>query len=103
MGFVEDFTAFLEEYGVIGLAVAFVIGQEVNNLVDVIVEYAIMPIIGVFLQKGGWQQATATVLGIEFGIGQLLSATINFVIIALLVFVFVRYLLGREEVGKIGK
>lgn len=103
MGFVEDFTAFLEEYGVIGLAVAFVIGQEVNNLVDVIVEYSIMPIIGVFLPEGGWQQATATVLGVEFGIGQLLSATINFVIIALLVFIFVRYLLGREEVGKIGK
>jgi large conductance mechanosensitive channel len=103
MGFTEDFTAFLEEYGVIGLAIAFVIGQEVNNLVDVIVESAIMPIIGVFLPEGGWQQATATFLGIEFGVGQLLSATINFVVIAFLVFVVVKYLLGKDEVGKIGK
>jgi len=103
MGFTEDFVSFLEEYGVIGLAVAFVIGAEVNNLVNVIVEEAIMPIVGVFLPEGGWQEATAVILGIEFGVGRLLGATINFVIIALLVFVFVKYLLGREEVSKIGK
>lgn len=103
MGFVEDFTSFLEEYGVIGLAVAFVIGAEVNNFVNVIVEEAIMPILGVFLPAGGWQQATATIIGIEFGIGRLLGATINFLVIALLVFVFVKYLLGKKDVGKIGK
>ncbi len=62
-----------------------------------------MPVVGVFLPGGGWQQATATFIGIEFGVGQLLSATINFVVIALLVFMFVKYLLGREDVGKIGK
>jgi large conductance mechanosensitive channel len=103
MSFVEDFTSFLEEYGVIGLAVAFVIGAEVNNLVNVIVEEAIMPIAEVFLPAGGWQQTTAVIIGIEFGIGRLLSATINFVVIALLVFVFVRYLLGKKDIGKIGK
>lgn len=103
MGFIDDFASFLEEYGVIGLAVAFVIGSEVNNLVNVIVEEAIMPIVGLFLPEGGWQQATATVIGIEFGVGRLLSASINFVIIALLVFVFVKYLLGKKSAGKIGK
>lgn len=103
MIFIEDFTQFLDEYGVIGLAIAFVIGQEVNNLVDAVVDAAIMPIVSVFLPEGGWQQATATLLGIEFGIGQLISATINFVIIALLVFVFVKYILKKEKVGKIGK
>lgn len=101
MSFLDDFLKFLDEYGVIGLAIAFVVGAEVNNLVNVIVEEAIMPVIGVFLPEGGWQQSTATVAGIEFGVGQLLSATINFVIIALLVFLFVKYALGREEVGKI--
>ena len=101
MAFFQDFIQFLEEYGVIGLAVAFVIGAEVNNLVSAIVDNAIMPIVGVFLPEGNWQQATATVFGIEFGVGQLLSAAINFVIIALLVYVFVRYLLGRQDVGKI--
>lgn len=103
MGFIEEFTKFLEEYGVIGLAIAFVIGQEVNNLVNAIVEDAIMPVVGVFLPEGSWQQATATILGIQFGIGDLLSATINFIIIALLVFGSVKYLLGRKDIGKIGK
>lgn len=103
MGFLDDFTDFLEKYGIIGLAVAFVIGQEVNNLVDTIVDHAIMPLVGVFLPEGNWQEATSTVFGIEFGTGQLLSASINFVVIALLVFIFVKYLLGRDDVGKIGK
>lgn len=103
MAFMDDFVNFLEEYGIIGLAIAFVVGVEVNNLVNTVVEEAIMPIVGVFLPEGGWQQATATVFGVEFGVGQLLGAVINFVIILLLVFLFVKYLLGKEEVGKIGK
>lgn len=98
MGFTQDFTDFLEEYKVIGLAVAFVIGAEVNSLVNTIVEEAIMPIAGVFLPEGSWQKATATFLGIEFGLGPLLSAAINFVIIALLVFMFVKYILGKNNI-----
>lgn len=101
MSFLDDFVSFLEEYRVIGLAIAFVIGAEVNNLVKAIVEEIIMPILGVFLPEGGWETATTTILGIEFGTGRLISAGINFIIIALLVFLFVRYALGRKEVGKI--
>lgn len=103
MGFLEVFTSFLQEYGVVGLAVAFVIGAEVNNLVKVIVEEALMPIVEVFLPEGGWETSTAILFGVEFGVGRLISASINFVIIALLVFGFVKYALGKEEVKKIGK
>lgn len=96
MGFMEDFVEFLEEYGVIGLAIAFVVGVEVNNLVNTVVEEAIMPVIGVFLPEGSWQQATATLFGVEFGVGQLMGAAINFLIILLLVFLFAKFLLGKE-------
>lgn len=101
MGFIDDFVEFIEEYNVVGLAIAFVIGVEVNSLVNAIVEGAIMPIVGVFLPEGGWQTAAWTIMEIEFQIGHILSALINFTIIALLVFAFVRYILKKQEVKKI--
>ncbi len=102
MGFIGDFTQFLEEYGVLGLAIAFVIGVAVKDLVSSTVDSLIMPIVSVFLPEGSWESAIWTVADIEFRIGNFLSALIDFLIIALLIFVFVRYVLRKEEVGKIG-
>lgn len=101
MRLLTDFTKFLEEYGVIGLAVAFVMGLAVKDLVTSIVDNLIMPIVGVLLPSGNWQNAVWEIAGISFGIGQLLSALIDFVLIAMLVFIFVKYALGKEEVEKI--
>lgn len=101
MSFVDDFIEFLEEYGVLGLAIAFVIGLAVKDLVSATVNSLIMPLITVFLPAGDWQAATLEVMSIEFQIGFFLSALIDFLIIALLIFIFVRYVLGRTEVEKI--
>lgn len=101
MTFLEDFTQFLEEYGVLGLAIAFVIGVAVQDLVSAIVNDIIMPVVEVFLPAGGWRNYTAGIAGIEFQIGHFLAELIDFVIIALLIFIFVKYVLGKEEVGKI--
>jgi len=101
MSFLEDFISFLEEYGVIGLAVAFVIGLAVKDLVSSTVDDIIMPIAGVFLPEGGWETYTLAVAGINLQVGSFLSSLIDFIIIALLVFVFVKYVLKKEEAGKI--
>lgn len=52
MGLLEDFSTFLEEYGVVGLAIAFVIGLAVTDLVSAIVDNIVMPIVEVFLPAG---------------------------------------------------
>lgn len=101
MGLVEDFTQFLDEYGVLGLAIAFVMGLAVKDLVSSTVDDLIMPLVEFFLPQGGWEAWTATVAGIEFMVGSFLAALIDFLIIALLIFVFVRYILRKEEVEKI--
>lgn len=100
MGFIEEFTQFLEEYGVLGLAVAFVIGLAVKDLVSATVDGIVMPVVEVFLPEGSWQTATVTIASIEFQAGLFLSALIDFLMIALLVFVFVKHVMGREEVKK---
>lgn len=97
MGLLEDFSAFLDEYGVIGLAIAFVIGLAVTDLVSAIVDHVVMPVVSVFLPAGDWQTATLTVASIEFGIGHFLAALIDFLIIAFLIFLFVRYALPEAS------
>ena len=99
MAILAEFRDFLEEYGVVGLVVAFVIGLAVKDLVSATVDDIVMPIVGVFLPAGGWQNATLTIVSIELLIGHFLAALIDFLIIAFLVFLVVRYALpeGDEE------
>lgn len=101
MEFASEFLEFLEEYKVIGLAIGFVIGVSVKDLVSATVEDLIMPVVEVFLPAGSWESATFNLLGIEFLIGHFLSVLINFLIIALLVFLFVKYVLRKEKVEKL--
>ena len=88
--FKEQYIAFLITFGIIGLAIAFVIGQAVSKVVNSFVKDIIDPTIGLFL-PGSLNNMSATVMGIygvpsEFKYGDLISNIIEFIIIALLVF-----------------
>ncbi len=99
---IDDFIAFLQEYGVIGLAIAVVMGTATKDLVNAIVESIIMPLIAVLLPGENWREAIFAVGPVEFGIGQLIGALLDFLIIALVIYLFVKLVLGRENVEKIG-
>ncbi|MFB6190118.1 MAG: MscL family protein [Candidatus Nanohaloarchaea archaeon] len=101
MSLLEEFTKFLEEYGVLGLAIAFVIGDAVSGLVKAIVNDLIMPVVELFLPAGEWQNYTVTFIRAELKLGHFMASVLDFTIIALLVFLFVKYALGKEEVKKI--
>jgi len=88
--FKQQYIAFLITFGIIGLAIAFVIGQAVSKVVSSFVKDIIDPTIGLFL-PGNLSDMSATVIGIygtpsEFKYGDLISNIIEFIIIALLVF-----------------
>lgn len=97
MGIAAEFTEFLKEYKVTGLAVAFVIGTAVTALVQSLVNQIIMPVIGIVLPKGDWQTATVNLGGALIGWGAFLAALINFIIIALVIFLIVRSLEGKGK------
>jgi large conductance mechanosensitive channel len=92
----SDFTRFLKEYGVIGLAIAVIIGGKAGELVKAIVDGLLMPIVGLVLPGGDWQKWT---LG-PFAIGSVLAALLNFLIVAFLVYWFAKKVLKEETVGK---
>jgi large conductance mechanosensitive channel len=87
----QEFFDFLKTFGIIGLAIAFVIGQAASRLVTAFVNDIIDPIIGFFLPAGSLEAVSFTVTNLagtttEFRYGDLISNIIDFVIIAFLVF-----------------
>lgn len=77
------------------------IGLAVKDLVSSIVDDVVMLIIEVALQEGNWQTATISIGKVEFQIGHLVRSLIDFIIIALLIFVFVKYALKKKDVKKV--
>jgi len=59
--FIQEFVFFLKTFGVIGLAIAFVIGQAASALVNAFVKDIIDPFIGLFLPAGSLAAVTIKV------------------------------------------
>ena len=87
----QEFFYFLKTFGIIGLAIAFVIGQAASGLVTSFVDDIINPLIGLFIPAGNLDAVSIQVPNIsggttEFRIGHLISSIIDFMIITLVVF-----------------
>jgi large conductance mechanosensitive channel len=85
-GMVEEFKVFLSKYGVVGLAVAFIIGGAAGKLVSALVSDILMPVITFFIPGGAWQEATLTLGPIVLLVGHFIGVVVDFLIIAFAVF-----------------
>lgn len=99
-GLILDFLEFLKEYKVVALAVAFIIGVAATALVKSLVDNIIMPFVGVLVPSGNWETATLALGPVILGIGPFFAECINFVIIAAVVFMIAKYVMGEEKVEK---
>ena len=96
----KEFVAFLKQYGVIGLAIAVIIGGKANALVTSIVDGILMPIVTFMVPGGNWRTASLDVGPIHFLPGPVLGSAVDFVIVAWLVFLFAKKVLKEETVAK---
>lgn len=96
----REFLEFMKTYGVIGLAIAVVIGGKVNALVTAVVDGLVMPIITMLVPAGTWREAGFEIGGAKFLYGPVIGAGIDFLIVALLVFWFAKKMLKEETVTK---
>ncbi len=96
----QEFIAFLKQYGVIGLAIAVIIGGKANTLVTALVDGILMPIVTFFIPGGAWRTATLDVGSVHFLLGPVLGAAADFLIVAWLVFWFSKKVLREETVAK---
>ena len=90
-GLWNEFKAFIENYKVMGLAVAFILGLYLGQLVQSMVTDLIMPIIGLALPGMDNLSTLSVAVGNqEFGIGGFLVALITFIIVAFVIFILVK-------------
>jgi len=93
----QEFFDFLKTFGIIGLAIAFIIGAASSSLVTSFVEDIINPLIGLFLPSGSLDQLYVNATGVsdtpsQFRYGHLISEIIDFLIIAFIVFLAYKWL-----------
>ncbi len=100
MGFVKEFLDFLREYNVLTLAIAFIMGTASTALVKSLVDNVIMPVVSPFIPGGTWQTATFSIGAVEIGWGPFLAEVLNFVILAVVVFLIAKKVLKEEKVKK---
>lgn len=97
---VKEFLAFLKDYGVIGLAIAVVIGGKVNTLVTSLVNDLLMPLIFQpaleFANVEDIRQLQVN--GIFYG--RVIGALIDFLIVAFVVFLIAKLIFREEKVVK---
>jgi large conductance mechanosensitive channel len=90
-GLWAEFKGFIESYKVMGLAVAFILGLYLGQLVQALVTYLIMPGIGLALPgMDNLSTLTIPVGSQEFGVGSFLGALITFIIVAFVIFILVK-------------
>ena len=98
----KEFTAFLKQYGVIGLAIAVIIGGKLNDLVSAFVNGLLMPIIGrvTSTASGDWRDWKPELLGIQFEMGKVIGSSVDFLIVAFIVFWMAKKILREAVVTK---
>jgi len=110
---ISEFRAFLKNYNVVGMAIGIVMGAAVTRLVNSVVQSLVMPLINLVMPRGAeWEKAGIVLRkavmendvekfpAIKVLYGDLISTGLNFIIIAILVFLFAKYVRREEKVGK---
>ena len=99
----KEFKEFLLKQNALALAIGVIIGAGIGKVVSSIADNVINPIIGQLLPGGNWREAKiplsrTTENAISYG--QLIGAIVDFVIIALVVFLIARTFIPKREEKK---
>lgn len=97
MGMLKEFKEFAMKGNIVDLAVAVVIGGAFGNIVKALNDSIISPIIAAILGKGGMSDLSFTVGKTVFPIGMFIQAVIDFVLIALVLFLIIRALNSMKK------
>ncbi len=87
----KGFFTFIRNQGVPGLTVGFILGGAVSKLVTALINDIISPLLGLALGSvGGLKEASLKIGTAEILYGDLISVTIDFLVIALVIYLGVK-------------
>jgi len=97
---IKEFMDFLKAYGVIGLAIAVIIGGKLNLLVTSLVNDLLTPLIFQPALKAAGVNNIAELAYNGIMYGKVVGALIDFLVVAFVVFVFAKKIMKEEVVAK---
>lgn len=89
-GLIGEFKTFITRGNVLDLAVGIIVGGAFTAIVTSLVNDILMPFIGVILGGVNFASLSITFKGASIGYGAFIQAVINFLLIALTVFVLIK-------------
>lgn len=95
---VKEFLAFLKEYKIVGVAMAFIMATASTVIVKSLVDNLIMPLVTPFVPD--WKAAVLNLGPFAIKWGAFAADLINFVILALVVFIIAKKILKEQKVEK---
>lgn len=97
--FVDEFKAFAMKGNVIDLAVAVVIGAAFGKIVSSLVADIITPLIGVLMGGVDFSELSYSVGGAELSYGAFMQATLDFLIVAFVIFLVIKAIAKAQNLG----
>ncbi|MER2227773.1 MAG: large conductance mechanosensitive channel protein MscL [Carnobacterium sp.] len=88
--FMDEFKAFAFKGNVLDLAVGVVIGSAFTAIVTALVNFIIMPFVGILTGGTDIQNLSIEVGGAKLEYGAFLQAVVDFILIALVIFIFIK-------------
>ncbi len=90
--FMDEFKAFAFKGNVLDLAVGVVIGSAFTAIVTALVNFIIMPLVGILTGGTDIQNLSIEVGGAKLEYGAFLQAVVDFILIALVIFIFIKFI-----------
>ena len=97
--FFSEFKAFITKGNVIDLAVGVIIGGAFQAIVSSFTGDIVSPLLGL-LVNSDFSELVATVGDVEIRYGAFITAIINFILMALVIFFFLKAIRGAEKRAK---
>ncbi|MFA4941363.1 MAG: MscL family protein [Patescibacteria group bacterium] len=98
--FAKDLLEFLKEYSVIGLAIGVIVAQTSKDLIDSIVKGLFTPFIDLIVPGDKFSNLAFFIAGARFDIGSIISSSLTFVIVMVILYVVVKKILKRDDLIK---
>lgn len=89
MGFIKEFKIFVMKGNMLELAIALIMGAAFGKIITSLVDNILMPIIGSFIGSN-FASLTAKINGVDIKYGMFIQASVDFVIIAFVVFLIIK-------------
>lgn len=90
MGFIKEFKEFAIKGNVVDLAIAVIIGAAFGRIITALTESLLMPFVSLIMGKGGVSDVKFIVGETVFPIGLFLQAVIDFILVALVLFLVIK-------------